>query len=82
MNDLVTQKGLELEHLSPGDIVTSKPRNPKIVDSSIYRVITANAHCVVLERMEGLFKGERSTQQMNANRWFEASELLQAVGGE
>ena len=79
MNEIMTQKGLELEALSPGDIVTAMPRDPKLCSSAIYRVIASNVSCVVVERADGAFQGRREVLQMNRYRWFEASELLDAL---
>ena len=80
MEDLLTIKGLELDALSPGDIVTAMPRDPKAVNQSIYRVISSNASCVVVQRLNGPnWARKRELLQMSSYRWFDASELLHAL---
>ena len=80
MDEMITQKGLELDVLSPGDIVTAIDRNPKFITTAIYRVMTANTACAVVVRLNGPeWIRKREIKQMNQFRWFEASELLEAM---
>ena len=85
MNDLLTQKGLEIETLSLGDIVTKAGRLPGICDNGIYQVEAINGNAVVMLSLNPNLVGtefERETTLINAWRFFEASDLAEAMYGE
>lgn len=104
-SQFVSSKGIRLEVLTPGDIVTVKvkprPQHETTTPSplallvgdtkdeadspqhyrmnNLWRVLAVNAGQVVIECVHGYAKGRREIWSISHHKWFEASELLEAL---
>ena len=53
--------------------------NTTVRHTAIWRVIAANGGQAIVEQATGYSKGRREVWAIDAHRWFEASELLEAI---
>ena len=68
-------------HLKVRDHIEDESKNPQHYrHTAIWRVIAANGGQAVVEQVtDGYGKGRREVWAIDAHRWFEASELLEAI---
>jgi hypothetical protein len=86
MNDIITAKGLELDGISSGDIVTviNLRQGDRSHEYDVLRVVSTNSCHAVCETLGGGWRsgGWRSLLKISAFRWFEASEIWEAMKGQ
>ena len=67
-------------HLKGRDLVEDESKNPHHYrHTSVWRVVAANGGQAVVEQATGHDKGRREVWAIDAHRWFEASDLLEAI---
>ena len=67
-------------HVKVRDHVEDESKNPHHYrHTAVWRVIAANGGQAVVEQATGYDKGRREVWAIDAHRWFEASDLLEAI---